>query len=84
MGIKTYISRMAVPTLVLAPGLSHAYVGPGAGLSAIGSVLALVGALLLLIVGFVWYPIKRLLKRRRENPSAVESRDESSSNSKSG
>ena len=28
-----------------------AYIGPGAGLSAIGSVLALVGAVLLMIVG---------------------------------
>lgn len=42
-----------------------AYVGPGAGISAIGSVLALIGAVLLAIVGFVWYPIKRKIKRRK-------------------
>ena len=47
------------------PSLSHAYVGPGLGLSAIGSIIAFVGAIVLLIVGFVWYPIKRLLKGRR-------------------
>jgi len=58
-----------VVTTLLTPCLAHAYVGPGAGLSAIGSVLALVGATLLLIVGFVWYPIKRLLKRRKGNRS---------------
>jgi len=58
---------MMVVATLLAPCLAHAYVGPGAGLSAIGSVLALVGATLLLIVGFVWYPIKRLLKRRKGN-----------------
>ena len=46
------------------PGLLHAYVGPGVGLSAIGSVLAFIGAVFLLIVGFLWYPIKRLLKRK--------------------
>lgn len=40
-----------------APAL--AYVGPGAGLSVIGSILALVGALFLALVGFIWYPIKR-------------------------
>lgn len=50
---------------VLSPNLAFAYVGPGAGLSAIGTVLALVGAILLGIVGFVWYPVKRLLHRKR-------------------
>ena len=41
---------------------AHAYVGPGAGLSALGTVAAFVGACLLIIVGFVWYPVKRLFK----------------------
>lgn len=41
-----------------------AYVGPGAGLTAIGAALAFVGAVVLAIVGFVWYPIKRLLRSR--------------------
>jgi len=40
-----------------------AYVGPGLGLTAIGSALALVAAALLAIVGFVWYPLKRLIGR---------------------
>ena len=49
---------------VAAPKLLHAYVGPGVGLSAIGSVLAFIGAVFLLIAGFLWYPIKRILKRK--------------------
>lgn len=44
--------------------MATAYVGPGAGLTAIGTVLALIGAVLLGIFGFVWYPIKRLLRRK--------------------
>lgn len=44
---------------------TYAYLGPGAGLSAIGSVLALIGATLLLIVGFVWYPVKRMLRNKK-------------------
>jgi hypothetical protein len=47
--------------VVLAPGTAFAYVGPGAGLSAIGTFLALVAACFLALVGFVWYPVKRLL-----------------------
>ena len=51
--------------LLLIPIPAHAYIGPGAGLGAIGSAIALLGALILLIVGFIWYPLKRLLRRRK-------------------
>jgi hypothetical protein len=44
---------------------AHAYIGPGAGLGAIGATIALVIAVILLIAGFVWYPVKRLLKGRK-------------------
>ncbi|MCR9077714.1 MAG: hypothetical protein NXH78_01320 [Hyphomonadaceae bacterium] len=50
--------------VMLTPSAAMAYVGPGAGLGAIGALLALIGKLLLAIVGFVWYPVKRMLKRR--------------------
>jgi hypothetical protein len=43
---------------------AFAYIGPGAGVSAIGTVITLFFAVILTIVGFVWYPVKRLLKRR--------------------
>ncbi len=55
-----------------------AYIGPGAGLSAIGSVLAVLGAVLLMILGFVWYPVKRLLARKRQNSLSPEAEEESS------
>jgi hypothetical protein len=53
-----------------------AYIGPGAGLSAIGSVLALVGAVLLMILGFVWYPVKRILVRRKQAALVPEDSEE--------
>ena len=56
----------------LAPGSALAYVGPGAGLSAIGSLLALAAAVLLMIVGFVWYPVKRVMRRRRQAAAAAD------------
>ena len=46
------------------PNLAHAYIGPGAGLSAIGSLLALIAAVFVAIFGFLWYPIKSWRKRR--------------------
>lgn len=42
-----------------------AYVGPGAGLSALGSLFALFAAVVVAIFGFLWYPIKRLFGKRR-------------------
>lgn len=44
---------------------AHAYIGPGAGAGAIAVTLALGVGLLLLVVGLVWYPLKRILKRRK-------------------
>lgn len=42
------------------------YVGPGIGMSALGVLLALIGGIFLAILGFIWYPIKRLLKAVRK------------------
>jgi hypothetical protein len=61
----------ALIILVLAPSVAHAYVGPGAGLTAIGSLIALVGAVLLAVVGFVWFPSKRVLRARAARPPAA-------------
>ena len=44
----------------------YAYIGPGSGLSALGTILAFLGTLLLLFVGFLWYPVKRLIKSRKK------------------
>ncbi len=54
---------VAVAALGLVPEAALAYVGPGAGLTAIGTILAFLGAICLAVVGFVWYPVKRMLRR---------------------
>ena len=50
---------------LLSAANASAYIGPGAGLSALGSLLALVLAVFVAIAGFFWYPIKRLVKGRQ-------------------
>ena len=47
-------------------GCPRVRIGPGAGITAIGTAIALIGAILLAIVGFVWYPFKRLRAKLRE------------------
>jgi len=68
MGIAT--TAIAVLTVALPVA---AYVGPGAGLSALGSLLALLAAVIVAIAGFLWYPIKRLLSKRRATAKQVDS-----------
>ncbi len=56
---------------------AHAYVGPGAGLTVIGSVLAVGAAIVLAIVGFVWYPVRRMMRARKAaKGDAVQAEDE--------
>jgi hypothetical protein len=61
----------AATTVLLAPLDAEAYIGPGAGLSAIASLLALIVAIFAALVGFVWFPVKRLLRRKTTAPAVV-------------
>lgn len=61
-GMRTLYGVLLAGMLALAPTFAFAYVGPGLGLGAIGSAFSLIGAIFLGIVGFIWYPIKRMLK----------------------
>lgn len=62
--ISAGVVAIVLVDLALA-GTAQAYVGPGAGLTAIGTVVALLAAVSLAVVGFIWYPIRRLRRRRR-------------------
>lgn len=54
---------LAVAFAATLPNTALAYIGPGAGLGAIAVTVALVVGVLLLLVGLVWYPLKRALKK---------------------
>ncbi|RPF71065.1 hypothetical protein [Aurantiacibacter spongiae] len=49
--------------------------GAGVGLSALGSMLSFLGVMLLMVVGFVWFPLKRAIRKftgKNEDAPAVE------------
>ena len=54
-----------VASLVVFPISANAYVGPGAALGAVAVTIAVVLGVVLLLVGFLWYPVKRLLRNRK-------------------
>jgi hypothetical protein len=69
--------RFIIPALVIFVLLTndaHAYVGPGLGLGVIGAFIGVVIAVILSIVGVIWYPLKRLFRKmKRTNPDAMDS-----------
>ena len=43
-----------------------AYIGPGMGGGFIAAVLGVIGAIFLIFFGILYYPIKRMLKNRKQ------------------
>lgn len=77
MNIRYIIQMFALVGYLAIPQYGFAYIGPGAGISAIGTVVAFIGAILLAIVGFVWYPMKRLLAKRKQKQTGEQKKDAS-------
>ena len=76
MTAKSVLQLISILWITLLPGTAMAYIGPGAGLSAIGTLIALVGAVLLAIIGFVWYPLKRMLRSRKQAADPATDQDQ--------
>ena len=55
--------RVLAVLVLVTPAPAWAYIGPGSGLSAIGAAFALVASVVVALVGFVWYPLKRVWRR---------------------
>ena len=68
MRILSFLSLLisAFLLVIILPFPALAYVGPGAGIAAIGAFIAIFVAIVAAIFGFAYYPIKRLLRKRKE------------------
>ena len=51
--------------LLVEPTMAQAYIGPGLGAGVISAVLGFVAAVAMAFVAVVWYPVKRLFKKRK-------------------
>ena len=45
--------------------MTKAYLGPGLGAGALMVVIGVAALLILTVITFVWFPLKRFLKRRK-------------------
>ena len=62
---------LAVILLLRIP-TAHAYIGPGVGAGMLAVVMGILSSIFFALVGTVWYPIKRLIKRRRSRLSDID------------
>ena len=51
---------------MLASTSAAAYMGPGAGLGMIGSLFAVVGAVIIAVLGIIVLPVRMIMKKRRK------------------
>jgi hypothetical protein len=57
---------LIVLAALAAPGTAGAYMGPGAGLGMLGSLIAVIAAVALALMGILLLPLRIILKRRRQ------------------
>ena len=67
---KNIFSLLGLASLIfvfvfLIPKISFAYVGPGLGIGTIGVILGAIATVFLALFAVIWYPIKRLIKKKR-------------------
>lgn len=82
--IRPVLALLAGTTIAffLSAAPAQAYVGPGLGLGAVSTAFGVLGAIVLGLVAFVWYPVKRLIRmvrgrgRKRAGADAGVSRGE--------
>ncbi len=76
---STTILAVLTAILLLPATPALAYIGPGAGLGAIGAVVGLLGALLLAIGVVVIWPIRRMVRKAKaadaQNRAATQPED---------
>ena len=58
--------------LVAVSPAALAYIGPGAGISVLGSLLGILGTIVVAIGAIIFWPIRRLMKRRKKTAQTAE------------
>ncbi len=59
---------------ILMTNTSYAYLGPGIGGGIIAATVGLVVAILIGLIGLIWFPLKKLFKKRKKNKN-IEKRE---------
>jgi hypothetical protein len=69
-GSRAVLPLMAAIAVAGLPHMAAAYVGPGAGLSMLGALWAVLVAILFALAGLLIWPIRAMRRRRKELATA--------------
>ena len=69
--VMRFITRLPhVLILMTASPLATAYIGPGSGISVVGSLLGLLATILIAVGAIALFPFRRMLKKRAQKQSS--------------
>ncbi len=66
------ILPLVILLVLMAPDQADAYVGPGLGAGTIGVILGIIGSLFIALFAIIWYPLKRLFKKKKKQSQETE------------
>lgn len=74
---KQFTRLLACLVLLAACAPLMAYIGPGAGIPVLGSLIGIIVAVVLALAAIVAWPVRRMLKNRRQKSSTSTEKQES-------
>jgi hypothetical protein len=70
--MKAVFGAAAAAFGLLVPTAAAAYGGPGSVITGIGAFLAALAAVAAAVLGFLWFPLKKLIRKLRGDPAGSE------------
>ena len=61
-----FFNLLSLSFYITVPSQAFAYFGPGMGGGLIASILGIIIAILSLLIGIIWFPIRRLIKSKKK------------------
>ena len=60
------LKTLAILILLAISPAAFAYIGPGAGISVLGSLLGILGTIVVAIGAIIFWPVRKFLKRKKQ------------------
>ncbi len=67
------LKTLVILILIAVSPAALAYIGPGAGISVLGSLLGILGTIVVAIGAIIFWPVRKFLKRKKQARQATES-----------
>jgi len=65
------LKTLAILILLTVSPAALAYIGPGAGISVLGSLLGILGTIVVAIGAIIFWPVRKFLKRKKQAKGAT-------------